>query len=620
MEALCTEHGIAEAPFTEVNQRPPVTAAPTVTDAPIPPPVRTPMQNDWGSAYRQVRGLARGFANPDRDVAITDFYISADRISKYVMRKFRTLDGDSQILLQTCRAGTKAELAYHAMEDMHYRATASGEVKRARKISMALRVIDRITSEEVDRLTTKYGALDALSIQDIGAVQLPPPRVGSATSAALPATVPSTTAPPPGRLDVPGPHAASGLPGPSLAEAAGARAGDLGRWRLDPPATDSGATATVPVATETIVTPSLTGTSSFWLQPVDPVPSPGAVPFDSDLHQADVAVQTPPVTTTASSTAPALSPGAAFPTPSWLDDDFPVEPTLIAGELPLRLDGVRFIPETGAFDPFGLAEELAAGRLPIPIIDALIDGYRATDEGNCNAVYIEYLRSLKESIERALLNAYPERVDPPWLDQVRELLRLRGEPAAPSAASATSLPELDATVTGLPLGTGEGVSHPESPAAHPWRIRRPGMSGEPHPVAFDPWSAPPGPSGRVVYSEAIPTPVMSTGAPPGWQGAETPGFARAAAGAVELPFSRREAIVRRFGTEDALLEAEVALRAGDADELGWSATRRREVLADIHRLNAIVQLDPAAAATMVDVDWSAIEALGFILDAVPHSP
>ena len=139
---------------------------------------------------------------------------------------------------------------------------------------------------------------------------------------------------------------------------------------------------------------------------------------------------------------------------------------------------------------------------------------------------------------------------------------------------------------------GRGRLAPGVPRCPPVAHSTPGDERRATPGRLRPLVRAPGPSGRVVYSEAIPTPVLSTGAPPGWQGAETPGFARAAAGAVELPFSRREAIVRRFGTEDALLETEVALRAGDADELGWSATRRREVLADIHRLNAIVQLDP----------------------------
>ena len=193
--------------------------------------------------------------------------------------------------------------------------------------------------------------------------------------------------------DVSGPPPASGLPGPSLSETAGAQAGDLGRGWLDPSATVSGTTAAEPAATEAAVTPSLAGTSSFWLQPADPAPPP------------------PPS---------------------------------------------------------------AAGR------------------------------------------------------------------------------------------TGAGAGAPPPAAADPWRIRPQGMGSEPHPVAFDPWSAPPGPSSQVGYTRAIRTPVMSTGAPPGWQGAETHGFARAASGAVELPFSRREEIAIRFGTEDALLDAELTVQLGGA--------------------------------------------------------
>ena len=268
----------------------------------------------------------------------------------------------------------------------------------------------------------------------------------------------------------------------------------------------------------------------------------------------------------------------------------------------------------------------------------MIEGYQVTDEGGSNAPSIEYLRSLKESIERALRAEYPRRADPEWLDYARELLRQRDGPAPPFAASATGLAEIDVNALDRILGTIEGASHPAPhppprapgrtgagavtppPAADPGRIRPPGTSGAPHPVDVDPWSAPPGPGTQVVYTETIRTPVMSTGAPPGRQGAETPGFARAASVAVEFPFSRREAIGRRFGTEDALREAERALETGGAGTLGWSDSRAWEVLADLHRLNAIFRMDPADVAAMVDVDWSAIDALMRILDIPPPSP
>ena len=627
LQALTRKHGIAEAPSTQAIQRPPVTAGPTVTVAAIPPPARTPMQLDWVSAYRQLRALNHHFSTTGRVVASADFRKSADRIARTVVRRFLNFGENPEHLPRSSSATPRPEQMYRAIEDLSRRARASGDAARVYPLHKALETIHAVLSEELDKLTTRYGALDALYTQDLRAMQLPPPRVGPTASAASPVTieppvrVPPMTVPPPGRLDirvrahpialevnpaflepagglvhatgVPGPPPASGLPGPSLSEATGARAGDPGRWWLDPPATVSGTTAAHPAATETIVTPSLAETSSLWLQPADPVPAPGSVPFDSGLLYADVAVQPPPVTTTASSTAPA--PGAAFHVPSPVDDDFAVERPLLAGLLPPRFDASLLIVEASMFEEFRLAEEFAAGKLPGQTIDGLIEGYRATDRGGSNTLYIEYLHSLKESIERAPRTAYPERVDTQWLDQVRELLLQRGELAAPSA--------------GAP------------PAADPWRIRPPGMGGDPHLTAFDPWSAPPGASSEVVYTGTMRTPVLSAGVPPGWQGAETPGFARAASGAVELPLSQREAIARLFGSENALIEAEYALQTGGAGALGWSATQWRSVVADLYRLHgAIVRWDSAAAAAMVDVDWRAIEALMPMLRVPPPSP
>ena len=130
------------------------------------------------------------------------------------------------------------------------------------------------------------------------------------------------------------------------------------------------------------------------------------------------------------------------------------------------------------------------------------------------------------------------------------------------------IPVFDAIQNGgAPGRTGAGAAAPP-PAADRRGIRPPGMGGEPHPVAFDPWSASPGPSSQVRATDAIRTAVMSAGASPGWQSAETPGFARASSGAVELPFSQREEIARRFRDEDAVLEAELALQTGGAGALG----------------------------------------------------
>ena len=687
LQALTTKHGIPETPFIHAVQQPPAAAEPTMAVTAIPPPAHTPVQLDWIAVYRQLRDLARQYSNAGQDLARTDARSAVIRISALVARRLTKFGGDAKRRLPYTSEATRTEQAYGAIQGMLRQAEESHDAARADPIRQALDEIRRYTTGQIDMLTRKYGALDTLSTQATRTTQATQAtrttqatqatRATRATHAMLrppattgpPVTVASMTVPPPGQFNipvpaypivaplnpvftesarrlvhatvVPGPPLVSGLPGPSPSEATGAEAGDLGRGWLDRPATASGTTPAHPASTGNIVTPALGGTSSFWLQPVDPVRAPVAVPFDSGPHHAGETAQPPPVTTTASSTAPVLDRGAAFPTPSRVDDDVDVHRALRAGQLPPRFNALRLIDEARRFAGFGLAEELAAGRLPILTIDVLIDGYRANDEGGANAPYIEHLLSLKVNIKRALHDAYPGRIDPRWLDQapMLELMRRRGEPAAPSAASATVPAEFDvAQRIERHLRTAWGTSHPAPlpppsaagrigagagappPAADPWRIRPPGMGGEPHPVAFDPRSAPPGPSSQVVYTRAIRTPVMSIGAPPRSQGAGTPGFSRAASGAVELPFSRREEIAIRFGTEDALLHAELTVRLGGADALGWSATRRRDVLDDLGWIYTIAQLDSAAAAAGSDVDWRAIETLMRILDAPPPAP
>ena len=348
LQALCTKHGIAETPFTRTMPRPPATIGPTVTAAAIPPPPHTSIQSGWVHAFTQVRALSHHFSAIHRDSAYWDFRRTADRMAQSVMRKFRKLVGNPSHLIPLSSSVSKPELAFLTIENMARQAAESGAALRAYECRQALEAINKYATGALDELTRKYGALDALSTQATHGARptqaTQAPQAMQATQAMrLPSvTVPSTTVPPVVQLelpvpahpnalvvnpavpepvgglvhatDVPDPHPASGLPGPSLAEAAGARAGDLGRSRLDPPATVSGATAADPVATETIVTPSLGETSSFWLQPVDPVSAPGSVAFDSGLHHAHVAVQPPPLTTTAPSrTAPALSPALRSP-------------------------------------------------------------------------------------------------------------------------------------------------------------------------------------------------------------------------------------------------------------------------------------------------------------------
>ena len=71
----------------------------------------------------------------------------------------------------------------------------------------------------------------------------------------------------------------------------------------------------------------------------------------------------------------------------------------------------------------------------------------------------------------------------------------------------------------------------------------------------------------------------------------------------------------------ALRDAERRREAGLAAELGWTTGRMRDVLADLDRLHrAVAQSNSAAAAAMVDIDWSAIEALVGMLGDAPPSP
>ena len=620
-----------------------------------PPPSAAP-ESDFHAAYRRLRELASHYYHISRADIRSDYHRVVNRLNNAILRKFTKCGGNTKELGLRTSGTTKTDQAYDALHEMARQAERDRDFGRAGEIRGALGAFDKQAVDALQALTTKHGIPET----PFNHAMLRPPA-----TAGPPVAVASTTVPPPSQFDIPGPahpivaplnpaytepagglvHATdvpapppvSGLPGPSLSEAADAESRGLWRGWLDRPATASGTTPAQPAATGNIVTPSLRETSSFWLQPVDPVRAPVSVPFDSGPHHAGETVQPTPVTTTASSTAPA--PGAAYHVPSWVDDDFTIESSLLAGRLPPGVDVSRLVKQAGLFDEFGLAGELAAGRLPMQTIDDLIDGFQATDEGGGNALFIEYLRSLKETIERALRDAYPERADPRWLDQVRDLLLSQGELAAPSAASTTVPAEFDLTVFGRFLGAGEEVPHPaQSPppsaaggtgagavapptAAGPWRIRPPGMGGAPHPVASDPWSAPPGPNSQVGHTRAIRVPVISTGAPPRRQGAETPGFARAASGAIEVPFSHREAIALRFRADDAVLAAELVLQTGGGEALGWSATRWRPVLADIERLHrAIVRSNSTAAATRIDVDWRAIATLMRILDDPRPAP
>ena len=509
---------------------------------------------------RNLRGRYQRLCALSKPARVFDFEGAIERISNRLLYQLEMFGGKTENPGRPRRGFTAADLAFFDLGKIADQAECDDKVALAAAIREVLEVIRTGAIEELQWLSTKYNLAEAPAPQ---AMLRPPAAAGS------PVTIPSTTVAPPGRLDIHGPappivveataafpqppgglvHAtdvsgpppASGLPAPSLAEAAGTESPDLGRGRLDPPATVPGATAAHPAATGVTVTPSLAGPTAFWLQPANPVPGPGTVPFDSRLYYAGESVRPPPVATAPSSTAAHPAATGATVTPS------------LGEPSSLRLQPADPVPAPGTAS--------------------------TTDPGLFDMREIEQLLGMGEGV------SHPAPLPPP----------------------------------SAPGRTGAGSVAPP-PGADPWRIRPPGMSGGPDPVAFGPWPAPPGSSTRVVYAETMRAPVMSTGAPPGWQGAETPGFARAASGAVELPFSRREAIARRFSRERRVFEAEQALFLGHAETLGWPAARVLAVLDDLYRLNAIAHWDSVADAAMADVDWRAIEVLVDITDAPPPSP
>ena len=138
------------------------------------------------------------------------------------------------------------------------------------------------------------------------------------------------------------------------------------------------------------------------------------------------------------------------------------------------------------------------------------------------------------------------------------------------------------------------------PGAAPIAAAAP-SSGSPRPEAgaaavptiADLYSAPPGPSPRVMPPQAPRTPP---------------------APAPEVPLAQRKAIVERFRSDEALLYAGFSLGNSGSYVLGWTATRSYRVLDDLYRLHRSAQEDTEAAAALADIDWSGIEAMAGTLD------
>ena len=256
-------------------------------------------ESAFPAVYRRLRDILDRYDHSSRTDIANDVRRVIDRIRRKAVYELERCGWAVEDPGLGAPDMSIAEEAYRILREMARDANHDCNVVWAGHIHETLKYIDHATSREWDRLTMTYGALDALSTRTM---QLP------RATGAPPVAVPSTTMPlierlpvsgpahpivpqvdpafpePAGGLvhatDVPGPPPASSLPGPSLSEGTGAEAGGLGRGWLEPPTT-TGATPAHPAASETTVTPSLAGTSSFWLQPFEPVPAPGTVPFGS---------------------------------------------------------------------------------------------------------------------------------------------------------------------------------------------------------------------------------------------------------------------------------------------------------------------------------------------------
>ena len=109
----------------------------------------------------------------------------------------------------------------------------------------------------------------------------------------------------------------------------------------------------------------------------------------------------------------------------------------------------------------------------------------------------------------------------------------------------------------------------------------------------------------------------------GWQAAETPGFGRLASTSAEVPLSRREQIVHRLMTGEALSPAqrsellqryERAIGVGTIASQAPRARTAAALLEDLRRLSTATRVSPAPAA-LEDIDWAAIELMLRLFDA-----
>ena len=462
--------------------------------------------------------------------------------------------------------------------------------------------------------------------------------------------------PPPFRTEDSGaagrPGEIPGVAGPSSSATAGTDAGDLGRGVLEQPVVGPVGEAHPGTATprsgdaQAMATSQLGAESTFWLRPVDPVPAPGTVRFDAGFdcagqppqHSGEAAmggttVHRPFVPTPEEM----LDPSHFTVTPSWSEDTFEVERALIAGRLPPGFDSSRLMRQWPGLVLDTEIEDLLESRLlPTRAIDSMIERFRALEGGRGHIQLIQQLEAMKESIDRALTKAYGNRVDPDWLATVDKFLKTGSAAQAVGIAPVTVPSRGDDIVAGVqtslqpvrvesaarpgPTEGGAGELSPGawSPAQDPWSPRPQVRFGEVEVVRFD--------ATQPVSSLGAGGRGLAVGPTGGWQAAETPGFGRLASNSAELPFSRRERIVHRLMTGEALSAAQRAEllgryeRAISAGTIASPAPRVRTaaaLLEDLRRLFTAARESPASALlspALEDIDWAAIEWMLRLLD------
>ena len=443
------------------------------------------------------------------------------------------------------------------------------------------------------------------------------------------------------------------VPGPSSSATAGTDAGDLGRGMLDQPVVGPAGEALPGTAAprtgdaRAMATPELGAESTFWLRPLDPVPAPGTVRFDAGLQRAGrqpqhsgeaaiggTAVHRPFVPTPEKM----LDPSHLTYMPSWSEDVFEVERALIAGRLPPGFDSSHLMRRwRGLARDTEILTLLESGLLPTRAIDSMIERLRAEEGEGAHIELIGQLEAMKESIDRALTHVYGYRVDADWLATVDRFLKSgsvaqavgvapvsvagRGEDVVEGARTSLQPARVESAVPTGPIEEGAGELSPGalSPAQDPLSPGPQVRFGEVEVVQFD--------ATQPVSSLGAGGRGVAVGPTAGWQAAETPGFGRLASISAEVPLSRRERMVHRLMTGEALSAAqrsellgryERAIRAGTIASPAPRTRTAAALLEDLRRLSTAARVSPACALlspALEDIDWAAIELMLRLFDA-----